>query len=124
MEPQTYTLGNYKSIPQINALSAAQLEAIEVVGNVFPFNACSLIVEELIDWNNSNNDPLFKITFPQKDMLNDEHYKAMKIVLDHHGNKAAIKRMVDLIRSELDPDSVGFKALEIQACINQHKQAH
>jgi hypothetical protein len=124
MKLKAYTLSNYKSIPQIRVLSAAQLEAIEVVGNIFPFSACYSVVEELIDWNNVNNDPVFKITFPQKEMLNEEHYKAMKIVLDHQGDKKAIKRMADLIRRELDPGSKGSKILEVQACVNQNKQTH
>jgi hypothetical protein len=124
MKSKAYTLSNYKSIPQISALSAAQLEAIEVVGNIFPFSACYSVVNELIDWNNISNDPVFKITFPQKEMLSDEHYKAMKIVLDHRGDKTAIKRMADLIRRELDRSSKGSKILEVQACVNQNSQTH
>ncbi len=124
MKSLAYTLSNYKSMPQIRFLSAAQLEAIEVVGNIFPFSACNLVVEELIDWNNLNDDPMFKITFPQKEMLNDEHYQSMKIILDHHGDKMAIKRMADLIRRELDPHFLGTKALEVKACVNQNRQTH
>jgi hypothetical protein len=124
MKTKAYTLSNYKSMPQIRVLSASQLEAIEVVGNIFPFSACKLVIEELIDWNNINNDPLFKITFPQKEMLNEEHYKSMKIVLDHQGDEAAIKRMADLIRRELDPHFLGPNALEVQACVNQNRQMH
>jgi hypothetical protein len=51
------------------------------VGNVLPFKTNNYVVNELINWDNLDNDPMFKLTFPQKGMLSEEHYKAMKIVL-------------------------------------------
>ena len=61
-----YTLHNYKQIPQIQALTKDQLEAIEVVGRVLPFKSNNYVVEELIDWNNIPDDPIFTLTFPRK----------------------------------------------------------
>lgn len=103
MKAQTYTLSNYKQIPQITSLPEEQLEAIQVVGSVFPFETTYLIVNELIDWSDVTNDPVFKITFPQKYMLSEEHYKSMKIILDHSDDKAIIESMAELIRHELYP---------------------
>lgn len=37
MKLQSYSLNNYKTLPQTAAPSAEQKEAIEVVGNVLPF---------------------------------------------------------------------------------------
>ncbi len=124
MKTTIYTLNNYKSIPQMKFLSTLQIEAIEIVGRVFPFKIDSLIVDELIDWRNIHNDPMFKITFPQKSMLNEEHYRAMKIILDHRGDAIAMNRMADIIRNELDPEKKGSKVLEVQACVNINGQTH
>lgn len=107
MKLQSFALHNYKSIPQINKLSPEQIEAIEVVGNVLPFKTNNYVVNELINWDNLENDPMFKLTFPQKGMLNDEHYKAMKIILDHTDNKDEIKKMANVIRQELNPHPAG-----------------
>lgn len=37
MKFQTYSLNNFRKISRINKLSAQQLEAVDVVGNVLPF---------------------------------------------------------------------------------------
>jgi len=107
MKLQSYSLHNYKNIPQIDKLSPEQIEAIEVVGNVLPFKTNNYVVNVLINWDNIDNDPMFKLTFPQKGMLSDEHYKAMKIVLDHTKNKDEIKHMANIIRNELNPHPAG-----------------
>lgn len=107
MKLQSYSLHNYKNISQINKLSAEQIEAIEVVGNVLPFKTNNYVVNELINWDDVDNDPMFKLTFPQKGMLTDEHYNAMKIVLEHTNNKDEIKKIANIIRNELNPHPAG-----------------
>lgn len=107
MKLQSYSLHNYKNIPQIKHLSSEQIEAIEVVGNVLPFKTNNYVINELIDWSNLAFDPMFKLTFPQKGMLSTEHYNAMKIVLAHTNNKDEIKKMAMSIRNELNPHPAG-----------------
>lgn len=107
MKLQSYSLRNYKNIPQIVKLSSEQIEAIEVVGNVLPFKTNNYVVNELINWDNIDNDPMFKLTFPQKGMLSEEHYNAMKIVLEHTKNKDEIKNIANIIRNELNPHPAG-----------------
>ncbi len=107
MKLQSYSLHNFKNLPQIKNLSAEQLEAIEVVGNVLPFKTNNYVVNELINWNDINNDPMFKLTFPQKGMLSKEHYELMKITLMHTTNKDEIKHVANTIRKELNPHPAG-----------------
>ncbi|MBL7891150.1 MAG: lysine 2,3-aminomutase, partial [Bacteroidia bacterium] len=107
MKLQSFSLHNYKQIPQISKLTKEQLEAIEVVGNVLPFKTNNYVVNELIDWENLETDPIFKLTFPQKGMLNNEHYSMMKIVLDHTNEKDVIKNTANIIRNELNPHPAG-----------------
>jgi KamA family protein len=107
MKLQSFSLHNYKKIPQVAKLSAEQREAIEVVGSVLPFKTNNYVVDELINWNNLENDPMFKLTFPQKGMLSNEHYESMKIVLNHSSDRNEIKNMANIIRSELNPHPAG-----------------
>lgn len=107
MKLQSYSLHNYKALPQIAKLSREQIEAIEVVGNVLPFKTNNYVVNELINWDNINDDPMFKLTFPQKGMLSEEHYQTMKIVLDNSGSKDEIKKVANIIRNELNPHPAG-----------------
>lgn len=104
---QAYSLHNYKSIPQIKKLNSQQLEAIEVVGNVLPFKVNNYVIEQLINWDNLDNDPIFKLTFPQKGMLSETHYTMMRDCMLNSSSKDAIKACANKIRHELNPHPAG-----------------
>jgi L-lysine 2,3-aminomutase len=104
---RAYTLGNFDKLPQIGALSAEQKHAIEVVGRVFPFKTNSYIVEELIDWGNIPDDPLFVATFPQRDMLEPHHFEAVASLLHSGANEYQLQETVNRIRMELNPHPAG-----------------
>ena len=70
---KAYSLHNYKTIPQISKLSDEMLEAIEVVGRVLPFKTNNYVVNELINWDNIESDPMFTLTFPRREMLEKRH---------------------------------------------------
>jgi L-lysine 2,3-aminomutase len=99
-----YTLHNYKQISQIQALTKDQLEAIEVVGRVLPFKSNNYVVEELIDWNNIPDDPIFTLTFPRKEMLSKTHYNAILSLLQAGADEETIRNKAQEIRLELNPN--------------------
>jgi len=107
---KTYTLHNYKTIPQIVNLSEEMIEAIEVVGRVLPFKTNNYVVEELIDWTQIDNDPIFTLNFPRKGMLEKRHYNAVKKLLDQGADQATIDKKVQKIRMELNPNPAGQKS--------------
>lgn len=61
---QAYALHNFRRLGQMALLSEEELFDIEVVGNVLPFKVSNYVIEELIDWSNYREDPIFKLTFP------------------------------------------------------------
>ncbi len=107
MKLTTYSLHNYKNISQINKLSSKQKEAIEVVGNVLPFKTNNYVINELINWEDPYNDPIFKLTFPQKEMLSKSHFNLMWNTLLASNNKDVIKHTANKIRLELNPHPAG-----------------
>jgi len=78
---RTYTLPNFRDLPQIQEMSSEKQFEMEVVGNVLPFKTNNYVVEQLIDWNNIPKDPMFVLTFPQKNMLLPNHYEQMASTL-------------------------------------------
>lgn len=105
---KVYSLHNFKKIPQIQKhLTQEQIFDIEIVGNVLPFKANNYVVDELIDWKNIPNDPIFILTFPQKDMLKPNHYKMMRKAILNEAPKSEIKRLANKIRLELNPHPAG-----------------
>jgi KamA family protein len=85
---------------------------MEVVGNVLPFKTNNYVVEQLIDWNNIPNDPMFVLTFPQKGMLIPEHYSKMEAVL-RKGDKKEIQNTANEIRLQLNPHPAGQMELNV-----------
>jgi len=100
-------LHNFRNIPQIQSVSSEIIEAIEIVGSVLPFKTNNYVVDNLIDWNKVPDDPMFKLTFPQKEMLIPKHYQEMKSVIKNGADKAAIKEAANKIRLTLNPHPAG-----------------
>lgn len=106
MKYRAYTLHNYKEIPQLKKLSESSLEAIEVVGHVLPFKSNNYVVDELIDWNNAPEDPIFTLTFPRKGMLANAAYKEVLKLLEKADNEKLEKKIYE-IRMSLNPNPAG-----------------
>ncbi len=104
---QSFSLHNFRQIPQIGRLSEEQIKDIEVVGHVLPFKSNNYVVDELINWDNVPDDPIFTLTFPRKEMLLPAHYTKMSSVLERHASKDEIKKVATEIRKELNPHPAG-----------------
>jgi KamA family protein len=102
-----YTLRNFREISQIRRLSPEQIEAIEVVGRVFPFKTNNYVINELINWENIPDDPIFILNFPQKDMLEPDQYEAIANLLKRNAGKEEIDQTAMKIRWELNPQPAG-----------------
>ena len=110
---KSYTLGNFRTIPQIQQISKETQFEMEVVGNVLPFKTNNYVVEQLIDWDNVPNDPMYVLTFPQKGMLIPEHYDKMASTLRSGADKKEIARVANDIRLQLNPHPAGQMELNV-----------
>ncbi len=110
---KSYTLSNFRDLPQIQNLSEQTQFEMEVVGNVLPFKANNYVVEQLIDWNNIPNDPMYVLTFPQRGMLKPEHYSKMENTLKNTSDKKEIANVANEIRLQLNPHPAGQMELNV-----------
>lgn len=104
---KSFALHNFRQIPQISKLTDEQIKDIEVVGHVLPFKSNNYVVNELINWDNVPDDPIFTLTFPRREMLTAAHYKKMEAVIDRGGSRDEIKKVAHEIRVELNPHPAG-----------------
>lgn len=103
-----FTLRNFKNIPQIGSLSQEDIEAINIVGQVLPFKVNNYVTDELIDWNNIPDDPIFTLTFPRREMLSEENYNKVSELLAT-SDKATLIKAIHNIRMQLNPNPAGQK---------------
>ncbi|MDR2058183.1 MAG: lysine 2,3-aminomutase [Dysgonamonadaceae bacterium] len=104
---KTYTLHNYRNIPQILSLSEEMIKDIEVVGRVLPFKTNNYVVNELIDWDNVKTDPIFTLNFPRREMLDRKHYIAVEKLWKEDGGKEIMDKKIQQIRLSLNPNPAG-----------------
>jgi len=103
LEYRSYNVKSFKKIDQVQKyLSKEEIEEIEVVAQVFPFKVNSYVIEKLIDWENYKNDPIFRLTFPHKDMLFEGDFERVKSYLKQN-KKDKLKTLVEAIRLTLNP---------------------
>ena len=110
---KSYTLSNFRELPHIQNLSEETRFEMEVVGNVLPFKANNYVIEQLIDWNDIPNDPMYVLTFPQKGMLKPEHYEKMATLLKNNPDKKEIASLANEIRLQLNPHPAGQMELNV-----------
>lgn len=111
---KTFGINNFRKIPQVEQyLSEEEKFAIEVVGNVLPFKVNNYVVDELINWSDVPNDPIYILTFPQHDMLSDAHFGQMAEALKRNAARSEIKAIANQIRLELNPHPAGQMELNV-----------
>jgi len=110
MQYRVYTAKSYKTIPQVqSSLTEEQMFDIDVVSKVFPFKVNSYVIEKLINWENPLEDPIFRLTFPQRGMLKDEDYEKIASLLKEGASEEKIKAVANEIRMKLNPHPAGQK---------------
>lgn len=82
-------------------------EAVQVVSHVLPFRTNEYVMEQLIDWKNVPDDPIYRLTFPHRDMLPAHEYEQLRALVQNKADDAAIKRFVQTIRMRMNPHPAG-----------------
>jgi len=115
-----YTLNNIDKLPQYNLLSDEIKEGLKVVGHVLPFRVNNYVTENLIDWDNVENDPMFKLTFMDAKMLSGPQFKKMKAALDSElSTKSDINAIAAEVRAELNPHPAGQLSANVPKIDNE-----
>ena len=100
----SYTLQNWDKIPQSAFLSNEDREAIEVVGRVLPFKTNNYVTDQLIQWDQLKDDPIFTLNFPRRGMLLPHHYDKVAALM---GDEQKLNVVIEDIRRELNPNPSG-----------------
>lgn len=102
-----YSRHNFRQIPQMSLVSEELKFAIEVVSAVLPFRVNQFVIDELIDWSAVPDDPMFRLTFPQSELLLPHHFEEVANGLRHGGERDQINQTINRIRMELNPHPAG-----------------
>lgn len=107
MKYQAYTRHNFLKMPAFGKLSTEQVNAINIVSEVLPFKTNNYVVNELIDWDNYETDPMFILNFPQKAMLKSPQFNTLSKMVSSGASKSDVARHVNEIRHTMNPHPAG-----------------
>lgn len=110
---QVFTERQLEQIPQVKRLSVEQRRAMHAVAQVLPFRVNRYVIDELIDWDNIPDDPIFQLTFPQRGMLAEEDFARVATLLDAGADAATIRAVAGEIRASLNPHPAGQQLLNV-----------
>lgn len=110
---RSYSLHNFRSIPQLENIGEELKFNMDVVGHVLPFKVNNYVIDELIDWTKVPDDPIFKLTFPQKAMLTRAHFNEMAKAMRQTQDKSALREVANKIRMQLNPHPAGQLELNV-----------
>ena len=108
-----YGAKNLDSITQLSNFSKEEHLGIKAVAQVLPFRTNNYVVEQLINWNNIPDDPIFRLTFPHPEMLNSKDYNHIVRLLTENVPKAVLKEAANKIRQQLNPHPAGQKQYNV-----------
>ncbi len=100
---KAFTVRNFRSLPQLKNIPESFKKEMELLAMVLPFKSNSYVVNELINWDNYIDDPIFRLTFPFKEMLSAAHFNRIKNAVDMGLDKKQLDAVVNGIRLELNP---------------------
>jgi len=103
--PRFDALGVHDLLPLVNRgrLSLERLFEIEVVSKVLPFRINDHVVETLIDWARIPDDPIYRIVFPAREMLDPADFDKMSDLLRSRASKQRIRALAADIHRRLNP---------------------
>ncbi|WP_328471510.1 KamA family radical SAM protein [Streptomyces sp. NBC_00448] len=88
-------------------LSPDQRLGVRAVAEVLPFRANSHVVDELIDWSAAPDDPIYRLVFPQEDMLPAEDVARIADLLRSGAPRRQIQTIAHQVRMRLNPHPAG-----------------
>ncbi len=104
---EAFTLKTMDRIRQLEGLSERRRLAMRAVAQVLPFRTNRYVTDELIDWDNIPDDPIFQLTFPQPGMLDPDDLARMMLLLRQSAPMMELRRAANEIRLKLNPHPAG-----------------
>lgn len=116
LEPRKFKVYTHRQLDQIEALKKVPEElrfSMKVVAQVLPFRVNEYVINDLINWDNVPNDPLFQLTFPQQEMLEPEAFNRMAELVKQKAEPKQIQALAKELRDDLNPHPAGQMELNV-----------
>jgi KamA family protein len=94
-------------------LSPDAIESIDAVAHVLPFRVNDYVLDNLVDWDNIPDDPMFQLLFPQEGMLAEATTAKLRSLGRRGWPRDETRRLTTAIRRDLNPHPSGQMELNV-----------
>src|ERR1700742_2684706 len=103
---RAYTAKHLDMLTERAGLPAEDRLAVRAVATVLPFRTNTYVTEQLIDWASAPDDPIYRLVFPQADMLPADDVARLSAALVSGGPDEA-RRLAHEVAMRLNPPPAG-----------------
>ncbi|MBX9399491.1 lysine 2,3-aminomutase [Streptomyces sp. TRM72054] len=100
---KTYSHERLAGLARDRGMSDDYLRDLRVVSSVLPFKVNEYVVEQLIDWSAAPDDPIFRLTFPHRDMLPPEMFDSIAALHDANAPRELLRKAAADAQERLNP---------------------
>src|ERR1700742_5235978 len=104
---RAYSAKHLDTLVQRAGLRPEERLAVRAVATVLPFRTNAYVVEHLIDWDAAPDDPIYRLAFPQPDMLPAADVQRPPGPLHRGAPEGAVRAAAHEIRMRLNPHPAG-----------------
>ena len=110
---RAYTSKHLDELLKRAGLGEEERLRIRAVATVLPFRTNAYVVDELIDWSAVPDDPIYRLVFPQADMLPAHDVERLADLLRNGASTAEINAAAHEVRMRLNPHPAGQLNLNV-----------
>jgi KamA family protein len=110
---RAYTAKHLDDLAARAGLNPRERLAVRAVATVLPFRTNEYVIESLIDWSAAPDDPIYRLVFPQADMLPARDIGPIADLLARDAPQREIQAAAHAVRMRLNPHPAGQLMLNI-----------
>ena len=110
---KAYGRRHINQIRQLRSLPQRQVRALRVASAVLPFRVNDYVLEELIDWNDVPSDPIYQLTFPQAEMLNEGDFLELYQIEASGSDARLLRQRAREVQMRMNPHPDGQMELNV-----------
>ncbi|MDT0328970.1 KamA family radical SAM protein [Nocardiopsis lambiniae] len=86
---------------------------MQAVATVLPFRVNGYVLDELIDWDAAPDDPIYRLVFPQADMLPQSDVSRIADLIRSGAPRKELNEAANAVRARLNPHPAGQMDLNV-----------
>ncbi len=98
-----YNSRSFRETKYYRQLPEEEQEVFNILTSMFHFKVNNYVLEELINWDNVPNDPIYRLMFLRKSMLLDEDYTCLKHLMNMGEELKGFGPLVENIKKRMFP---------------------